>query len=88
MSYIKAPKVSEQKYYDFLEDLRQSGDTNMFGAPPYLMAAFSMKRERAVSITSDWIKGHSDSSRVIEKPTTKNRTKPGRMVTRYETAEQ
>ena len=77
MSYIKAPKASEQKYYDFLEDLRQSGDTNMFGAAQYLMAAFSMKRDRATSMLSDWIKGHSDPTRIVEK-------KPGRMVTRYE----
>lgn len=84
MSYIKAPKISEQRYYDFLGDLRQSGDTNMFGAPPYLQAAFGLKRDRAVSITAEWIKAHSDPSRIVDKPTGNRRVKPGRMVTRYE----
>jgi len=87
MSYIKAPKVNEQKYYDFLEDLRQSGDTNMYGAASYLIAAFGMKLDRAVSILSDWMEGHDDPSRIMEKPTTKKRTKPGRMITRYESEE-
>ena len=31
-----ADKVSKQVYWNFLEDLRQSGITNMFGAAPYL----------------------------------------------------
>lgn len=67
MSYIKAPKESEQKYYDFLENLRESGAVNMFGSAAYLMQAYRMKRERAVAIVSDWMRGHSDPERVIEK---------------------
>jgi hypothetical protein len=27
-------------YFDFLEELRESGQTNMFGARPYLQAVF------------------------------------------------
>lgn len=30
-----------QKYFDYLEQLRQSGETNMYGAAPYLQKAFS-----------------------------------------------
>lgn len=88
MSYIKAENPREQKYYDFLEDLRQSGDTNMFEAPPYLQAAFGLSRDKSVSITSDWMKGHSDPKRIIEKAVASKRAKPGRIVMRYETAKQ
>lgn len=66
MSFIKAPKPTEQKYYDFLEDLRQSGSTNMLGSFRWLMQAYGMKRERAMAIVSDWMKAHSDPSRVIK----------------------
>jgi len=85
MAYIKAPKPQEQKYYDFLEDLRQSGDTNMFGAPPYLQAAFGITRDKAVSITSDWMRGHNDPTRKMDGPVTN--AKAGNMVTTYEPAE-
>jgi len=85
MPYIKAPKPSLQKYYDFLEDLRKSGATNMFGASVYLESAFSLPRDKASSILSDWMRGHSDPERVLLGPPTKKRVKPGRMVTRYET---
>ena len=42
--YIKAPKPNEQKFYDFLEELRQSGDTNMFGGAQYLQQEFGIRR--------------------------------------------
>ena len=29
-----------EKYFEFLDDLRDSGETNMFGAAPYLQAEF------------------------------------------------
>ena len=67
MSYIKAPKKSAQKYYDYLEELRQSGITNMWGATPYLQVAFpSLGDKRAREIHLDWIEAHSDPERVIK----------------------
>lgn len=32
MAYIKSNDPIEQEYFDYLEELRQSGDTNMWGA--------------------------------------------------------
>ena len=86
MSYIKAPKPNQQLMYDFLEDLRQSGDTNMLGAPPYLQAAFGISRDTAVSIVSEWMRAHSDPARILEKSVTG--AKAGRLVTTYESAEE
>ena len=31
---------SNEKYYEFLDNLRESGVTNMFGATPYLVKHF------------------------------------------------
>lgn len=67
MSYIKAPKPADQKYYDWLERLRESGAVNMWGASVHLADAFHMKKDKASAILSDWMKGHNDPARVIEK---------------------
>lgn len=40
----------------FLDDLRESGDTNMFGAPAYLMAAYDITKEEAIKLTSEWMR--------------------------------
>lgn len=34
-----------QEYFEFLDDLRESGITNMFGAVPYLMTMFDYLAE-------------------------------------------
>jgi hypothetical protein len=54
---IKNPEW--QKYYDFLDDLRESGETNMLGAAPYLIANWGMGRGEAREILSGWIKEFS-----------------------------
>lgn len=46
-----------QKYFDYLERLRQSGETNMYGAVPYLQEEFPELRyspERARKILLAW----------------------------------
>lgn len=73
MAYIKAENKTEQQYFDFLEDLRQSGDTNMFGAGIYLQQAFGMGRTEATGILSRWMKGHDDKSRILDGPQTKTK---------------
>ena len=44
-----------QKYYDFLIDLRDSGETNMWGAAPYLVEAFNVNHKEARKILIAWI---------------------------------
>jgi hypothetical protein len=76
MSYIKADNPKEQKHFDYLEELRQSGDTNMFGAAPYLRAEFprdfSPKRgfhdDEAGAVLAKWMKLHDDPSRIRDIP--------------------
>lgn len=52
------PKGMED-YYNYLERLRRSGETNMFGAAPYLMDEFMISKNRAVMILSNWMKDYS-----------------------------
>ena len=48
------------EYYQYLEELRQSGVTNMWGAAPYLDAAFDLERGKreAKEILCDWMKNY------------------------------
>lgn len=46
----------DEKYYVYLDDLRESGETNMFGARPYLIEAFGLTKKEASDILSDWMK--------------------------------
>ena len=56
-AYIK--EKNYQKYFDYLERLRQSGETNMYGAEPYLQSEFPELRydkDKAREILLAWIK--------------------------------
>jgi hypothetical protein len=46
------------KYHEYLEQLRASGRTNMFGAAPYLMSRFGLERREAESVLLDWMDAH------------------------------
>lgn len=51
-------------YFNFLEELRQSGVTNMFGATPYLEAEFDeLTHSEAVEILKEWMKNYSELSK-------------------------
>lgn len=43
------------EYFDYLNLLRESGVTNMFGAAPYLQNAFGLSRQESKKILSDWM---------------------------------
>ena len=43
-------------YFDYLEELRQSGVTNMFGATPYLMEEFNLDLSEAKDILLTWMR--------------------------------
>ena len=40
---------------DYLDELRDSGRTNMFGATPYLMDEFDLSRKEAMSVLRHWM---------------------------------
>lgn len=50
-----------KKYFDYLDNLRDSGVTNMFGAVPYLQEEFpelSFDHAQAVYILRQWMDSH------------------------------
>lgn len=50
------------KYWIYLEELRRSGKTNMFGAVPYLVTEFEdegMTRSEASKILADWMHNYN-----------------------------
>jgi hypothetical protein len=49
----------EQEVFEFLDDLRESGVTNMFGAAPYIAAEFDVPRSIARTYLTDWMRTFS-----------------------------
>ena len=43
-------------YFNYLDDLRDSGETNMFGAGEYLRAEFNMTKKQSHEALADWMK--------------------------------
>ena len=63
-------KNPHQKYFDYLERLRESGETNMLGAVPYLQRKFpelGFDRARAREIHRAWMDSYKE-----DKPLTAN----------------
>lgn len=52
-------KIIANEYWVFLEKLRRSGKTNMFGAAPYLMVEFGLDQKEAKEILIDWMKNYN-----------------------------
>ena len=51
-------EVSEDTMFTYLEGLRQSGVTNMFGAGPYLEREFNLNRHEAKEVLMSWMKSY------------------------------
>ena len=56
MAEIQRPDYVEDEYLEYLDELRDSGDTNMFGARPYLMDEFwNLTKQEAAAILTYWM---------------------------------
>lgn len=49
------PKFITDEHLAYLDDLRTSGQTNMFGAVPYIEAAFPLTRAEAKELLTYWM---------------------------------
>ena len=49
------PEFVTDEHLEFLDDLRESGATNMFGARPYLQKAFGFNREDSLKALRYWM---------------------------------
>lgn len=52
-----------ENYYHFLENIRQSGACNMYGATPYLMRAYKLTDEEAGTILCNWMDNYTELSK-------------------------
>lgn len=53
---VERPEVVTQEHLVYLDELRESGETNMFGARPYLLMEFPELSEReAASVLVYWM---------------------------------
>ena len=50
---------NREMYFEYLDQLRESGITNMFGASPYLQEAFNLNRYEAKDILLEWMQTFS-----------------------------
>ena len=46
---------TKEEYFHFLNELRESGETNMFGAVPYLQDTFGVDRQTARDVLANWM---------------------------------
>ncbi len=55
------------EYFEFLDDLRASGQTNMFGARPYLIRGTDVPENLAGEVLSAWMRTFDRASPAIER---------------------
>ena len=53
---IERPKIVEDEHLEYLDLLRESGITNMFGAYPYLVDEFDLDEQEAKTVLRYWMK--------------------------------
>lgn len=51
--------MTNNKYWIYLEKLRRSGETNMYGASPYLQLEFDLDPYVAKLVLADWMKKYN-----------------------------
>ena len=47
--------MTDNKYWIYLEEIRRSGVTNMFGAIPYLQNRFGLSHKQARDVLAEWM---------------------------------
>ena len=45
-------------YFDYLEKLRRSGRTNMYGAVPFLITECGLERREATNVLVSWMENY------------------------------
>ena len=51
--------IDKTKVFDYLDDLRESGTTNMFGAVPYIREEFAVNSKTAQKLLSKWMRQYN-----------------------------
>ena len=43
------------EFFEYLDELRESGETNMFGARPYVQEEFGLDKTQAAVVLKEWM---------------------------------
>ena len=57
------PNYVTDEHLEYLDNLRESGQTNMFGATPYIQQEFGEEKHFAQQILSYWMETFGDDDR-------------------------
>jgi hypothetical protein len=52
---IERPEIVFDEHLEYLDNLRDSGETNMFGAVPYLVRVFRLSKADARIVLAYWM---------------------------------
>jgi hypothetical protein len=63
---IERPSVVEDEHLTYLDKLRDSGETNMYGARPYLQREFGLDKTTATTILMYWQESFAERHPVKE----------------------
>jgi uncharacterized protein YciI len=63
MSDTLRPENVTDEHLEYLDDLRESGETNMFGAGPFVANAFGLDSKEAREIVTYWMDSFGNSDR-------------------------
>lgn len=56
----------KEQVFEFLDNLRKSGETNMFGATPFIQREFGLPAEKAKPLLVEWMKTFDERHPVKE----------------------
>jgi len=54
------PEIVTEEHLTYLDDLRESGETNMFGAGEYLVNDFEIPKSEASTILTYWMESFEE----------------------------
>jgi len=57
---VNRPDFVTDDHLEYLDALRESGATNMFGATPYVESTFGMSRKEAMAVLMYWMNTFSE----------------------------
>ena len=60
---MERPEIVTDEHLEYLDELRESGITNMFGAAPFLEEDFCLSRADAKEILMYWMKSFGKEDR-------------------------
>ena len=61
---MERPAFIKNEHLEYLDDLRDSGITNMFGARPYLLKEYGyLSKEEAGQVVTYWMKTFSERNK-------------------------